>query len=186
MNRFHRWYCRSDRWAKRLQGQVLPGVLKGVELGDHPLEIGPGPGLATDWLRTRVPQLTAIEIDPRLAARLKERLAATNVTDIEGDASAMPFADNAFSSVLSFTMLHHVPYAVQDRLLAEAARVLRPGGVLAGMDSVPSFTWNVYHLFDDRNPVDPATFPARLEAAGFRDVSVRTAGSGFSFRAARA
>lgn len=163
----------------------MPGVLKGVDLGDHPLEIGPGPGLSTDWLRTRVPQITAIEIDPRLAAQLRERLAGSNVTVVEGDASAMPFPDEQFSSVLSFTMLHHVPYALQDRLLAEAARVLRPGGTLAGMDSTPSFTWNVYHLFDDRNPVDPSRLPARLESAGFRDVSVRSAGTGFSFRAMR-
>lgn len=185
MNRFHRWYCRSDRWAKRLQGEVLPGVLKGIDLGDHPLEIGPGPGLSTDWLRSRVPQLTAIEIDPRLAAQLTQRLSGTNVTVVEGDASAMPFADAHFTSVLSFTMLHHVPYVLQDGLFAEAARVLRPGGTLAGMDSTPSFSWNIYHLFDDRNPVDPSTLQARLEAAGFRDVSVRTAGSGFSFRATR-
>ena len=185
MNRYHRWYCRSDRWAKRLQGTILPGVLSGVDLGEKVLEIGPGPGVSTDWLRQRVPHVTAIEIDPRLAEALKQRMNGANVTVVEGDASDMPFEDARFDSVLSFTMLHHVPYAVQDRLFAEAARVLRPGGVFAGMDSTPSFRWNLYHLFDDRNPVDPATLPARLESAGFSSVSVRTPGNGFSFRATR-
>lgn len=185
MNRYHRWYCRSDRWAKRLQGTILPGVLSGVDLGEKVLEIGPGPGVSTDWLRQRVPHVTAIEIDPRLAEALKQRMNGANVTVVEGDASDMPFEDARFDSVLSFTMLHHVPHAVQDRLFAEAARVLRPGGVFAGMDSTPSFRWNLYHLFDDRNPVDPAALPARLESAGFSSVSVRTRDGGFSFRATR-
>jgi hypothetical protein len=53
------------------------------------------------------------------------------------------------------------------------------------MDSTPSLMWNIYHLFDDRNPIAPETFAARLEAAGFSDVRVRTAASGFSWKAAR-
>ena len=164
----------------------MPATLQGVELGDDVLEIGPGPGMSTDWLRTRVARLTSIEIDTRLARALEARMAGTNVTVVEGDAAAMPFPDASFDSVLSFTMLHHVPYAVQDRLLAEACRVLRPGGRLAGTDSTPNFIWNVAHLFDDRNPVDPATFAPRLEAAGFADVTVRTSGSGFGFQATKA
>jgi ubiquinone/menaquinone biosynthesis C-methylase UbiE len=185
MNRYHRWYCRSDRWAKRLQGTILPGVLKGVELGDNLLEIGPGPGVATDWLRGRAAHVTAIEIDSRLAESLRQRFDGTNVTVIEGDATEMPFPDASFSGAVAFTMLHHVPYSVQDRLFSEAARVLRPGAMFAGMDSTPSFSWNLYHLFDDRNPVDPANLGERLRAAGFAQASVRTGDGGFSFRATR-
>jgi ubiquinone/menaquinone biosynthesis C-methylase UbiE len=44
--------------------------------------------------------------------------------------------DAAFDGVVCFTMLHHVPSALlQYRLLAEVARVLRPGGVFAGTGS---------------------------------------------------
>ncbi len=187
MNWFHRWYCRSEGWRRRLQGALLPAVLRDVELGDEVLEIGPGPGLSTDWLRGRVQHLTAIEIDRRLAESLKRRLAGTNVNVVEGDATAMPFPDRGFSGAVCLTMLHHVPARLQDRLLGETHRVLRPGGWLAGMDSTPSLKWNLYHLFDDRNPVDPATFGARLERAGFADVRVeqRAGGSGFMFRARR-
>lgn len=187
MNAFHRWYCRSDRWKRRLHDVVLPAAVTGVELGDALLEIGPGPGLATDWLRTRAPQLTAIEIDHRLAEALRQRLAGANVTVVEGDATAMPFPDASFSAAICLTMLHHVPARLQDRLLAETRRVLRPGAVLVGRDSTPSFTWNLYHLFDDRFPVNPDTFAPRLERAGFAEVSVTRSpsGSGFAFRARR-
>ena len=187
MNRFHRWYCGSGRWRRQLQGTYLPATLKGIDLGDDVLEIGPGPGLATEWLRQRVERLTAIEIDARLAEGLRRRMAGSNVTVVQGDASEMAFPDAAFSAVVSLAMLHHVPVAAQDRLLAEACRVLRPGGWFVGMDSTPSFVWNLYHLFDDRYPVDRETFGARLEQAGFTDVRVRwrPGATGFSFRARR-
>jgi len=44
MNWFHQQVCRSGRWRRRLQRELLPWALKGVELGDDVLEIGPGPG----------------------------------------------------------------------------------------------------------------------------------------------
>lgn len=184
MNPFHRWYCNSGRWRRAMQEQLLPGVLKGLDLGDDVLEIGPGPGAGTDWLRERVARLTSVEIDHRLAESLQRRLADTNVTVIEGDATHLDLPDDSFSAALCFTMLHHVPARLHDALLREANRVLRPEGVFAGMDSTPSFRWNLYHLFDDRNPVDPSTFGARLDAAGFADARVRLgATGGFSWRA---
>jgi SAM-dependent methyltransferase len=185
MNAYHRWYCNSDGWAKRLQGELIPNVLRDIDLGADLLEIGPGPGASTDWLRSRVAHVTSIEIDHRLAEKLKARLAGTNVTVVEGDATSMPLPDASFDTVVAFTMLHHVPARLHDKLLAEACRVLRPGGTFAGMDSTPSLRWNLAHLFDDRNPVDPSTFGARLEAAGFTDVRVLSPGRGFSWRAKR-
>ena len=185
MNLFHRWYCRSKGWARVMQEFVVPAVLSGIDLGDDVLEIGPGPGVTTDWLRARVARLTAVEIDHTLAESLTRRMEGTNVTVVEGDATAMEFPDSSFSAAVCFTMLHHVPSPeLQDRLLAEACRVLRPGAVLAGSDSTPSLMWNIFHLFDTRMPVDPAGFPARLERAGFLGVTVTThPRGGFSFRA---
>jgi ubiquinone/menaquinone biosynthesis C-methylase UbiE len=187
VNLFHRWYCNSKGWARAMEQYILPWALGGVDLGDNVLEIGPGPGVTTDWLRSRVPRVTAVEIDHKLATSLSKRLQGTNVTVIEGDATALQLAESSFSAAVCFTMLHHVRSPeLQDRLLAEACRVLRPGAPFAGSDSTPTLMWNIYHVFDTRTPVDPDTFGARLERAGFTDVSVqRPPGgrSGFSFRA---
>src|SRR5208337_3525458 len=73
--------------------------------------------------------------------------------------------------------------ALQDRLLAEVARVLRPGGVFAGSDSVYSTFLRLLHVFDTMVLVDPQTFPKRLEAAGFVDAQVDTNPYAFRFRA---
>ena len=135
MNLVHRWYCKSNMWARQLH-QYMPRMVEGVELGDSVLEIGSGPGVSTDWLRTRVPHLTTIEIDHALAQSLSRRLEGENVTVVEGDATAMTFPDASFSSAFSFTMLHHVPSPeLQDKLLAETCRVLRPGGTFSGSDT---------------------------------------------------
>jgi ubiquinone/menaquinone biosynthesis C-methylase UbiE len=97
----------------------------------------------------------------------------TNVTVVEGDATAMGFPDASFESAVCFTMLHHVPSrAFQDLLLAETYRVLKAGGLFAGSDSTPSFRWRLFHLFDTCVPVYPDTFGARLGKAGFSDVQI--------------
>jgi len=184
MNRFHRWFCRMSIWKKTLANEIIPLALKDVELGDDVLEVGPGPGMTTDILRERAPRLTSIEIDPRLADALRQRLEGTNVKVVDGDATAMPFADGSFSGAVSFTMLHHVPSpALQDRLLAEVYRVLKPGGVFAGSDSRWSVGFQLIHLWDTMVIIEPESFAERLEAAGFIDVSVKVAKLAFRFRA---
>lgn len=98
----------------------------------------------------------------------------------------MPFADGSFSGVVAFTMLHQVPTVVlQDQLLAEAHRVLRPGGVFAGLDGIHSFLFQIIHLGDTYMPVDPATFVQRLKEVGFTDAVVEQESARFRFRAVR-
>lgn len=184
VNRIHRYLCRSAAWRKRLERNLLPWALQGLDLGHDVLEIGPGPGLTTDFLRPRIARLTALEIDPVLAESLQSRLRGTNVKVVQGDATAMPFADGRFSGVVSFTMLHHVPSpALQDRLLREVRRVLKPNGIFAGVDSRHSLGMRLLHFHDTLVPVDPDRFTARLEAAGFTDILIESNARSFRFRA---
>lgn len=186
MNLFHRWFCRSAFWRKALSEGLIPWALKSIDLGQDLLEVGPGPGLTTDILRRRYTHVTAIEVDESLVASLERRLQDTNVQVVKGDATAMPFEDGSFSGAVSFTMLHHVPSAaLQDRLLAEVFRVLRSGATFAGTDSTWSRAFQLIHLFDTMVLVDPNTFGARLEAAGFTQVCVEVAKGAFRFRARR-
>src|ERR1700687_3022793 len=103
MNWFHQQVCGSERWRRRLQGELLPWVLQGVELGDDVLEIGPGPGVTTDLLRGRTQRLTALEVDATAAAALQKRLHDSGVRVVHGDGAAMAFADGSFSGVVSLT-----------------------------------------------------------------------------------
>lgn len=184
MNLIHRWLCRSAAWRQALERTMLPWVLEGIELGDDLLEIGPGPGLTTDLLRQRVARMTALEIDPQLAGALEQRMQGTNVRVMEGDATKMPFTDHFFSAVIAMTMLHHVPSpALQDKLLREASRVLRPNGIFIGIDSTLSLRFRLIHLGDTMVTVDPDTFGARLRAAGFTDTTIDKRPNRFRFRA---
>jgi SAM-dependent methyltransferase len=88
-----------------------------------------------------------------------------------------------FSGVVCFTMLHHVPSPeLQDRLLGEVARVLRPGGVFAGTDSLGTgLAFRLLHVLDTLVPVAPDGLAARLEHAGLTGSSVERGGRSFRF-----
>ncbi len=184
MNAVHRRLCRSDGWAERMRAQVLPWATREVPLAGRVLELGPGYGITTRWLSEHGGDLTAVEVDPVLAKDLRAQFPDVDVH--EGDGAALPFADETFDAVVCFTMLHHVPSPEhQDRLFAEAARVLRPGGVFAGSDSVMSLRFRLIHIGDTMVPVDPDTMPDRLRRNGFETATTKTGGRSFRFNATR-
>jgi SAM-dependent methyltransferase len=119
-----------------MAGTVLPHALDGIDLGPRVLELGPGYGASTRPLAARARSLTVLSTT---RARGLARAELGPVRVVHGDATNMGFGAGSFSAVVCFTMLHHPPgAAAQDRLLAEAARVLRPGGVFAYTDSHPA------------------------------------------------
>ena len=176
MNEGHRQVCGGAEWREVVRDQVIPWALTDVDLGDDVVEVGPGYGATTEVLEGPVPRLTSVEIDPELAAALVAQFAgADHVEIVEGDATALMFAGGRFSGATSFSMLHHVPTpAEQDRVFAEARRVLRDGGVLVAVDSLASDDLCAFHEDDTYNPVDPGTLADRLGAAGFAAVEVDT------------
>jgi ubiquinone/menaquinone biosynthesis C-methylase UbiE len=130
-----------------------------------------------------VERLTSVEIEDEAAVRLRERF-GERVTVHTGSATALPLNDDSADVIVCCTMLHHVPTTLgQDQILAEAARVLRPGGVLTGSDSKTDLRFRLFHLFDIHNPVHVAGFERRLLEAGFAEATVTELPGRFRFRA---
>ncbi|MCV7234889.1 class I SAM-dependent methyltransferase [Mycobacterium branderi] len=185
MNLLHRRRCSSAGWEKAVADQLLPWALRDVELGARTLEIGPGYGATLRALLDRAATLTAVEVDGAMADRLQRRYGdRARIIHASGAETGLP-ADH-FTSVVCFTMLHHVPSAeLQDQLFAEAYRVLQPGGVFAGSDGVPSLPFRLLHVADTYNPIAPKDLPGRLRAAGFTDVHTDVKGGRQKWRATK-
>ena len=173
MNDAHREFCASPEWRTMVEEQILPDALRDVDLGSEVIEIGLGPGLTTDVLRKRTDHLVAVELDPDLAAVLKNRFRGTNVEVIRGDATKIDLADDRFSAGASFHMLHHIGSDdAQDRAFAELARVIHAGGLLVAADGVFSEGSLAFHQHDTYNPIDPESLGHRLEQVGFRSINI--------------
>ncbi len=146
MNLMHRLCCSSNRWAKKVESELLPWALADVDLGNSVLEIGPGYGANIRVLIDKAPRYTAVEIDRAMAQRLQDKYGG-RARIVYGDGTDTGLPGDEFTSVVCFTILHHIPTpALQDRLFAEALRVLRPSGVFAVSDSTMSARFRIVHF----------------------------------------
>lgn len=184
MNPIHNVICSSRRWQRRAARTLVPWGVQDVELGDRVLEVGPGFGATTRALVRRLGRLEVLELDERYCERLRVQL-GSRVDVTRGDATAMPYPDGQFSAVLCFTMLHHVPSReLQDKTFSEVTRVLAPGGVFAGTDSIGNgLVFKLIHLGDTLVPIDPDGLPDRLRAAGLTQPTVQRVDGSFRFNA---
>jgi SAM-dependent methyltransferase len=187
MNRYETWFCGSRLWRWVTRRHLLPWVLQGSELGEHVLELGAGPGAATEELGRMAARVTSLEYDHAFAAKLGARIKHSNAGVIQADAAFLPFADRTFSSAIAILVLHHLRSSeLQDRAFAEIWRVLRPGGVFLAFEIQDGCLHRVAHIRSTFVPVVPASAFARLTAAGFSRVTVDFQRGAFQIRAMRA
>jgi ubiquinone/menaquinone biosynthesis C-methylase UbiE len=187
MNRFENWFCGSSLWRFVTERRLLPWILSGYKLGEHVLEVGAGPGATTRELARRAGHVTSLEYDANYVSRLAERHKGSNVTVVRGDASALPFPDNHFSSVVAVLVLHHLKSPErQNAAFQEFHRVLRPGGMFFAFEIRDGWLHRVGHYHSTFVPVTPASAFARLTLAGFSRIAVDIERSAFRVCASRA
>jgi ArsR family transcriptional regulator len=119
-----RHYSPGRTWEATLQG-----LLAFVQLGDV-LDVGSGDGVMAALLAPRARTVTCLDRSERVIAAARARLGGLNAVHFAvGDMHDLPYPEASFDQVLH---LHTLPYATNPgRAIAEAARVLRPGGSIA-------------------------------------------------------
>lgn len=184
MNSLENWFCASKMWRSLTERKWLPVALEGTNLGEHVLEVGAGPGAATNALAARARRVTSLEYSHKFCVDLREKAGAASV--VQGDAASLPFKDQTFSSAIAVLVLHHLrsPEA-QDRAFAEIHRVLEPGGVFLALEIDDSWLARVLHIRSTFVPVAPDPLNRRLLVAGFSNAQITNRSGGFRLRAER-
>lgn len=128
---------RSLHIADAVVEEALTGLLGKVPLG-RVLDVGTGTGRIAELFEPAADTVVALDNSPemlRLARARLQHLAPGRVELVQGDFAALPFAEAGFDTVIFHQVLHYAqsPEAV----IAEAARVTRPGGRVAIVDFMP-------------------------------------------------
>ncbi len=130
------WTTRGDEWSSVWGGTeniwfgaLLPRIFS-MFPADHILEIAPGFGRITQYLKDRCKALTLVDLTERCIDACRERFAADrHINYIINEGKSLPgVADKSIDLVFSFDSLVHVELDVMQGYLTELARVLRPEG----------------------------------------------------------
>jgi SAM-dependent methyltransferase len=166
---------REGVWRPRLVLEVLEGEPARV------LDLGCGSGtLAIALAAAPGPhRVTGIDGDPEILDMARAKPGSEDVEWVEGLADHLPFEDGSFDRVVTSLLLHHLEPPVKRAALAEAHRVLRPGGRLhvadfgRSQDPLMRLMFAGLQMLDGRsNTADhPAgRLPGMVAEAGFADV----------------
>ena len=126
----------------------------GIEPGARVLELGVGTGLSLEAYPQHC-QVTGIDLAPEMLERAQDRVNRNGWRHVrlqQGDAQNLAFADDAFDYVMAVHVVSVVPDP--QRMMAEAERVCRPGGLLTIINHFRSRQPSVARV---QRGIDPVT-----------------------------
>jgi len=131
--------------------------------GEAVADLGSGTGFYTDSVAPAAGVVHAVDVQPEMHDRYRERGLPGNVRPVTADVADLPFPDDALDAAFTVDTYHEF---AGEGALAEVARVLRPGGRLVVVD------WTARGPGDAGPPTDQrydlADAAGHLRAAGFR------------------
>ncbi|MBI5419761.1 MAG: glycosyltransferase [Deltaproteobacteria bacterium] len=129
MERWHFWFAGRQALVRRLLNRHMEGKDRLI------LDIGCGTGLMLEILEGMgMGRVVGMDVRPEGLRRTRQALPGSWL--VQGEATRLPLADNAFDAVLMLDVMEHV----DDRLLlSEVRRLLRPGGV--ALITAPAMPW---------------------------------------------
>jgi ubiquinone/menaquinone biosynthesis C-methylase UbiE len=131
----------DNPWRRTIQPPDKTAIRHGIRPGMTVLEIGPGTGSYTVAVARRVGEkgrVVAIDIEPKMVARVRKKMEKAGVTNIDGqvaDACALPFKDRTFDAIYMITVVGEIPSP--ETALREFNRVLSPTGTVAFSEFFP-------------------------------------------------
>jgi ArsR family transcriptional regulator len=168
-NDLERDYSPGRTWQS-----LVAGTAALLRLGDV-LDVGSGDGAAAATIAPYCRSLTCIDVNERLIEAARARLGGhANVRTQVADAHDLPFPDASFDAVLVF---HTLTYAERPpRVLAEGARVLRPGGRLVVLCLDEHQQSDVTARYGERHAgFSPRALRGMLSRAGLEVASAKVA-----------
>jgi len=125
-----------------LRGSYSDAIQEKVEiLPQNILDLGCGAGMSTFALQEIYPdaQVTGVDLSPYFlaVAKYREEQVNQNINWVNAAAESTELPDASFDLVSACLMFHELPTAAAKEIIAEARRLLRPGGYLAIMDMNP-------------------------------------------------
>ena len=105
------------------------------ESGGRWIDVACGPGVISRAIAGKVGSVSGVDLTPAMIDEAEKRAREEGVGNVSfavGDATALDFPEAAFDGAITRLSLHHVP--ASDRIVAEMARAVRPGGLVVLSD----------------------------------------------------